>query len=207
MRFAPKGNTMRIDLKARYSPLYTATRVPEVVEAPRLFYLMIDGVGEPATSEFTSAVKALYGLAYGIKSSLKPEIGYSVMPLEARWGTGTPTDGAAPTRWTWTLQILQPSMVTVAAFDEAVTKLRKTQHDLPVDRVRLGSLIEGTCAQVLHIGPYSAETETVSGLLSFIDAHGYRPSGLHHEIYLSDPNRTVPDRLKTILRLPIAPTA
>lgn len=198
---------MNIDLKADYKQLYLASTQPTIVEVPELAYLMIDGIGEPGSADFDRALKAIYGIAYGIRFALKPAITYSIMPLQARWGT-TEADAKAPRgTWQWTLMILQPNLVTPDDLELAIGKVRKNQPDTAASGVRLERFAEGRCAQILHVGPYGDETETIRRLLSFVDEAGYEPSGRHHEIYLSDPDRTPPERLRTIIRYPIAPAS
>jgi hypothetical protein len=201
---------MAVDLRRKMGPFITARRVPTVVRLPSLKYLMISGRGDPAKGEeFREAVQALYTLVYTLKFSGKPgsrQRQMPVLPLDALWWVpgqkGLPEE---PPRsaWRWQAMLAVPGFVTEAM----LAKVRRdvlAKKSLPmVRKVRLKTWKEGLCAQVLHVGPYAAERPTIERLHEFIREHGYRPTGRHHEIYLSDPRRTSPKNLKTILRQPM----
>jgi hypothetical protein len=198
-----------------YSALYSATTTPELVDVPKLTYLMIDGSGAPASEEFDYAMKAIYRVAYSVRAAAPPAYRRPVMPLEALWGSSSGVRGARDLTWRWTLMISQPPSESGAAaatlgdlreiFEATVTKLRTAAPGLPIEDVRLDALTEGRCVQALHVGRYADEHATILRMLAHAEANGYRTAGRHHEIYLSDPNRTTPERLRTILRLPVAP--
>ena len=172
-------------------------------------FLMVDGAGDPNLSQaYQDAVAALFSLSYTLKFMAKkaaPGIDYGVMPLEGLWWT---VDRAAfsPERkdlWQWTALIMQPDFISAAMVDRARVELQR-RKDLPaLADVRFGPLAEGTAAQILHIGPYAAEQPTIAKLHQYINDNGYQPSGKHHEIYLSDPRKAAPEKLKTIIRQPI----
>jgi hypothetical protein len=200
----------KIDFKKRLGALYSApAKTPVIVEVPRLNFIMIDGAGDPNTSEeFQRAVEALFSASYTLKFLIKKgplAIDYGVLPLEGVWwaedmSAFTAGDKAA---WKWTLMIMQPEYVTPELFEQALEQVRKKQ-DLPaVDQLRLESFREGLSAQLLHIGPFSEEAATIERLHRFIEENGYRRRGKHREIYLSDLRRAAPERLKTIIRQPI----
>ncbi len=197
----------KVDFKRELCGLYTARTVPGVVEVPELTFVMIDGHGDPNTSpEYAEAVSALYTVSYAAKFALKRAgvIDYSVMPLEGLWWV---PDMAAfsvedKASWDWTMMIMQPDEVTGEVFAQA--KAKAAGKELPaLDRVRLERWGEGRAAQVLHRGPYSAEGPTVAALHAFITGQGSKLAGKHHEVYLSDPRRAAPERMKTILRQPM----
>jgi hypothetical protein len=174
---------------------------------------MVDGAGAPGGTAYTEAVGALYPLAYGLRAAVKKAGGavHSVSPLEGLWWADDPAQLATVEairrgegswsdeereRWRWTLMIMQPTTVT----DELAAWV------LPAGTpVRFDAWAEGLAAQILHIGPYSAEPATMARLHAFIGEQGYKPAGLHHEIYLGDPRRAAPEKLRTILRQPVAP--
>ena len=173
---------------------------------------MVDGRGDPNTSEaYHQALEALYGVAYTLKFSLKkadPERDFKVAPLEGLWWA----DDAAPTMaelqrdrdgWNWTMMIAVPDAVTaeeVAAAAEAAARKR----ELPAaPLLRLERFEEGLAAQIMHVGPYAEEAPTIERLHEWAAAQGYELRGRHHEIYLGDPRRTAPERLKTVLRHPV----
>jgi hypothetical protein len=197
---------------SRAAAVYRATREPEFVDVPDQPYIMVDGRGDPALGqEYASAVRDLYSLAYGVKFAVRDALGMSVKvgPLESLWWSGDLRDFATGNRdaWRWTAMIRQPSD---APLDLVVGALGSTgaAKGIATDRCRCEILAEGRVAQVLHVGPYSTEGPTIRMLHEFIAAAGLTFDGRvhrHHEIYLSDPRRTAPDRLRTIIRQPVAP--
>jgi hypothetical protein len=197
----------KIDLKREQKPLFQARKTPGWVDVPSLNYLTIEGTGAPAGPAFAEAIPAIYSAAYTLKFGLKKsgELDYPVMPLQAFWwmaGNGGALDQKRPDDWRWKLMILTPDDVTPEMLERAVTQAAEKKPELAgvLGRVRLERFEEGPCAQVLHVGPYAAEQPTIDALHQFITAAGRKPAGRHHEIYLSDPNRTAPERLKTIIR-------
>lgn len=199
---------MKVDLKNELASYRARRGVFEIIDVPLLRYLMIDGHGDPNTQAFEDALTTLYSVAYPLKFMSKKELDrdYVVMPLEALWWAD---DMAAfsidrdKSRWDWTAMILTPDWITDDQFVQA-----KAAATAPArDRLRLETLSEGTCVQVLHVGPFDAEGPLLSRLhQEFIPAHGLRMSGKHHEIYLSDPRRADPAKLRTILRQPVEPS-
>jgi len=199
----------KLDLKKALKPLYHAKAgTPAWVDVPPLSYLMIDGIGDPESEGFAQAVEALYSLAYPLKFAYKKSEGrdWTVMPLEGLWWADDPEVFARQERdrWQWTLMILQPDFVEAGRVDECREAALKKKELPRLSQVRLETLSEGRCAQVLHVGPYAEEGETIAGLHQFIAEAGHALSGKHHEVYLSDPRRTAPEKLKTILRQPVA---
>jgi len=131
---------------------------------------------------------------------------YAVMPLEGLWWVPdmsmfTLEDKSA---WDWTILMMQPDQVTLEIVEEAKAKTAKKNPSDAVTRVRLERFAEGRAAQVMHVGPYSAEGPTIERLHSFIAEQGYVRAGKHHEVYLSDPRRAAPEKMKTIIRQPVA---
>jgi len=199
----------KVDLKKTLKHLYNpSTREVSVVDVPPMNFLMIDGAGDPNVSpEYQQAIEALYSLSYTLKFMVKKSAGvnYVVMPLEGLWWTDDPGQFSMTNKdaWKWTAMIMQPEHVTPELFEEALAEVRQ-KKDLPaLDRVKFEAYHEGLSAQIMHIGPYAAEEPTIARLHHFIRDNGYEPNGKHHEIYLSDPRRTAPEKLKTVLRQPI----
>jgi hypothetical protein len=186
---------------------YRAPRLPVLVDAPELSYLMIDGRGDPNTSsQYTDAVATLFAVAYAARFDLKRNgVEYKVMPLEGLWATEGASDvWAQRDAWRWTLMIAQPDAVAGEVLDRALAKAAQKRPAQSVDLVRLERMGEGRVAQVLHVGPYGeAERPSVEALHGFIAEQGLHERGLHHEIYLSDARRTAPERLRTLLRQPV----
>ena len=206
----------KLDMKRELQPLYAPPTHPILVEVPSLRYLMIDGVipadaaGPGADPAFREAIGALYGVAYTLKFEAKAAgDDFVVMPLEGLfWTDGVeagPFQGAGPT--TWTLMILQPPWVTEDLIGKAAGSLADRRKLARVPDLRLDTLEEGEAAQVLHVGPYDRERPTIEKLHAFIAERGLEPRLRHHEIYLSDPNRTAPERLKTVIRQPVGTPA
>ncbi len=197
----------KLDLKRELADVYSARRRPGLVDVPELQFLMIDGHGDPNTSDdYRQAIEALYSVAYTLKFTLKREgsLDYPVMPLEGLWSAGDAHDFSSKARWRWTAMLLQPDIITDELVADA-TEHAVQKRSLPaVALMRLETLTEGLCAQVLHIGPYADEGPTITALHEFIAEQGYILRGEHHEIYLGDPRRSAPDRLRTIIRQPVA---
>ena len=204
--------TTKVDLKRELPELYSAARRPGLVEVPELAFLMIDGHGDPNTaSEYAQAVEAIYTVAYTTRFILKRArdgIDFGVMPLEGLWwtpdmSTFTTDDKSA---WDWTMMIAQPEQVTSEVVEQARAKAAGKKALAAIDRVRLERFSEGRAAQVMHIGPYATEGPTIQRLHAFIAEQGCERAGKHHEIYLSDPRRSAPEKMKTIVRQPVTPT-
>jgi len=192
------------DLQSLYFP---SAKEPVFVDVPALQFAMVDGVGDPnSAKDFQEAIGALYGVAYTVKFAAK-KAGIRdvlVMPLEALWWGEAEADflTANKEHWHWTAMLLEPPAVTRKLFDEAVRQLRERKDPPALGKVRLERWREGKAAQILHIGPYAAERPTIERLHAFIRENGYRLSGKHHEIYMGDPRRSAPEKLKTVVRQP-----
>jgi hypothetical protein len=199
-------------VKRLYLP---SAKQPQILTVPPLRYAMIDGAGDPNTSEeFQDAVGALYSVSYGIK--MLPKKGaapqgyfeYKVNALEGLWDMpeGVDFDPSDKSRLVWTLMIMQPPFVTPALFEEVRTAQRVKKKLAALDNVRFEQLDEGLCAQALHIGPFDAEPLTFERLHTFIEESGYTRTEMgHHEIYMSDFRKAAPEKLKTVLRVRVRP--
>lgn len=200
----------KFDVKKSLRFLYTASRDEFTqVDVPTMTYLAVNGEGNPNTSEqYRLAVEALFGLSYTLKFFSKQELrrDYVVAPLEGQWRADDPEVFITRDKdaWSWTMLINQPGWITTDQVDHARRTLA-AKKDVPrLAEVDFRTITEGECLQTLHIGPYDAEAPTLHRL-----HHEVMPSleltfnGEHHEIYLSDPRRTAPEKLKTILRQPI----
>jgi hypothetical protein len=199
----------KIDLKKELKQLYGASvKAPMEVNVPPLRYLMIDGKGDPNSSQsYTEAVEALFSVAYTAKFMVKkgPQaLDYAVMPLEGLWWADDLSAFTANDRseWQWTMMILQPDFVAVATLEAAILEVRRKKQLPGLARLRIETYAEGRCAQILHVGPFTDEGPTVERVHDFIDARSKR-RGKHHEIYLSDIRRAAPEKWKTIIRQPM----
>lgn len=200
--------TEKIDLYKLHKDQYAASKNPQFVEIPQARYLTIAGRGEPGGKEFSSKIGALYGMAYTIKMTRKfaGMQDYAVCKLECQlWLDGDSHDFTNTPReqWNWKFLIRTPDFVKEEDLESAVKKLLEKGKEPEVKQVKLESLSEGLCVQALHIGPYNREHETINNMMTFAGKEGLVFHGLHHEIYLSDPRRVPPERLKTILRMPV----
>jgi len=206
---------LRKELKYLYQP---SSKKIEIVKVPKFKFVMVDGKVEkwksPGTSPaFAEAMQALYGISYTLKFTSKLEeknpIDYPVMALEGLWWIENGTfDIAKPGNWRWTVMIMQPAHITEAMFESAVHKVVEKRGDSPsLAKVRFESFEEGLCAQTMHIGPYATEPATVARMQAFMKENGLRDrvglGGKHHEIYLGDPRKADPAKLKTVLRHPV----
>jgi hypothetical protein len=193
------------ELKHLYAP---SAKTPALVEVPPMRFLMVDGRGDPNTvPEYAAAVETLYALAYALKFSVKRAAGvdYVVLPLEGLWwGEGIDwNDAGQRGGWQWTMMIMQPESVTAELFEQALAETRRKKPALPLDLARLERYDEGPAAQIMHLGPYAAEGPTIARLHAFIAQQGRSLRGKHHEIYLGDPRKTAPDKLRTVIRQPV----
>ena len=200
--------TKKIDLYKLHKDQYAASKNPQLVEIPQARYLAITGRGEPGGKEFSSKIGALYGMAYTIKMTRKfaGMQDYSVCKLECQlWLDGDSTDFSNTPReqWNWKFLIRTPDFIEEDDLESAVKKLLEKGKEPEVKQVKLKSISEGLCVQALHVGPYDRECETIEKMMTFAGEQGFEFHGTHHEIYLSDPRRISPERLKTILRMPL----
>jgi hypothetical protein len=209
---------MAVDFKKTQKELYQPGAKPSIIEVPEMVFIMIDGCGDPNTSEaYQTAIEVLYGLSYAVKMSKmggnQPEGYYDfvVPPLEGFWTTDTgdfAIDITDKSAFCWTSLIRMPEFVTLEVFEAAKTSLAKKKPKLDSTIARLEVFYEGLCAQVMHTGSYDSEPATIQALKAFITDSGYRldlvENRKHHELYLSDPRKTSPDKVKTIIRYPIA---
>jgi hypothetical protein len=193
------------------------------VDVPPLQFLMLDGQGDPNSSqEYQDAIEALYAVAYALKFMSKKELGkdFTVMPLEGLWedvvmvaelaAVATVDEwvkrfaASKKDEWAWTMMILQPAWITEPMFEQARAKVEKSKGLRSLPLLRMEMVHEGLAVQTMHIGPYADEGPTLARLhLEYIPQEGYAEAGKHHEIYLSDPRRSAPEKLKTVLRQPV----
>lgn len=208
----------KFDYKKEYKDLYQPSAKPSVIDVPEMIFIAVDGQGDPNTcEEYKAAMELLYGLSFTIKMSkmngTQPEgyFEYVVPPLEGLWRQEN-TYGIDYSRkgdFIWTSMIRQPEFVTPEVFEAAKTALAKKKPHLDVSKARLMKFTEGLCVQIMHKGSYDDEPENIEKLARFAAENGYEQdfseSRLHHEIYLSDPRKCAPERLRTVIRHPIRP--
>ncbi|UCE29471.1 MAG: GyrI-like domain-containing protein [Candidatus Bathyarchaeota archaeon] len=198
----------KIDFKKKLKQLYNpSVKKVEIVDVPLMNFLMIDGSGDPNTAqEYKDAVETLFAVSYALKFMVKKEKGvdYGVLPLEGLWWTDDMNQFSMENKdvWKCTSMIMQPEYVTETLVHEASERVEKKNKPRVLPKVRFESFREGLSAQTMHIGPYSAEGPTIKSLHNFIKENGYELREKHHEIYISDPRRSAPERLKTVIRQP-----
>jgi hypothetical protein len=197
----------KIDLKKVLKYLYQPSAKEVVqVDVPIMNYLMIDGEGNPNTSQtYSNAIEALFAVSYTIKFMVKKgllAIDYGVMPLEGLWWVDDMSKFSTQDKsnWKWTMMIMQPSFVTQEIIDNAIAEVKK--NSAVISKLRLETFSEGKCAQILHIGTFSEEGPTIEKVHQFIDSRGNR-TGKHHEVYLCDIRKADPAKWKTIIRQPM----
>ena len=200
----------KIDYKQELKHLYRpSTKKVKIVNVPEMNFLMIDGKGDPNTSlEFKDAIDVLFTLSYTIKFIIKKsEIGidYCVMPLEVLWWADNMPSFYMDNKenWNWTLMIMQPEIVTREILKNATERVRIKKNPISLPMVRFEPFKEGKVTQIMHMGPFLEEGQTIEKVYSFIENNGDKRRGNHHEIYLSDIKRTAPEKWKIIIRQPI----
>ena len=200
----------KVDFKKSLKEFYSAKGEAKLVEVPAMKYLQVDGVGDPNTSkDFQNAIECLYGIAYTLKFEMKKDqpdgyFEFVVPPLEALWWMDpSPFDPDAKDKWQWTVMLMQADFVTAEMIESTKKTLAAKKPELDLSNVRYGVIEEGLSAQIMHIGPYAEEGPTIEKLHAFVEDQGYTLRDKHHEIYMSDPRRVAPEKLKTILRHPV----
>jgi len=204
----------KIDLRKQLKHLYSpSVKQAQIIQVPRFQFVMIDGTVAPGTppaesEEFQNCLQAAYGAAFTLKFMSKLDkvnpIDYTVMALEGLWWVDSGVfDFQKKQPWRFTLMILQPDHITGEMFAEAVEQIKKKHENPSLSCLRLESFEEGLAVQIMHIGPYSSEPASLEKMVTFAKDNGYRLHGKHHEIYLGDPRRANPEKLRTILRHPV----
>lgn len=204
----------KVDLKKENKELYNpSAKEVSIVDVPEMSFLMIDGEGDPNTSqEYKDSIEALFSVSYKVKfiSEKENSQDYVVMPLEGLWWVENLEDFNIlnKSNWKWTSMIRQPDFVTKEMVKNAIEEVEKKKNLPALSRIKFQSLHEGLSAQIIYIGPYSQEGPTIKKLHNFIEEKGYEFSGSmpgekHHEIYISNMLRTKPEKLKTIIRQPM----
>jgi len=202
---------IKLDLKKELKHLYVPSKKEfSIVDVPPMNFIMIDGSGDPNTSsEYQEALGALYGLSYTIKFASKKQLGidYVVMALEGLWWAEEMVEFSLSDKssWQWTMMMMQPDHITAEFVEEARAVLAKKKDPPALSKVRFERFHEGLSAQIMYLGPYANEAPTIARLHTFIEEGDYERRGKHHEIYLGDPRRTAPEKLKTVIRQPMRP--
>jgi hypothetical protein len=209
-----KREVAKLDLRKQFKQLYNPpAKEVVIVDIPVMRFLMVDGTGDPNTAqEYKDALEALYSVAYTLKFLIKKEkaIDYPVMALEGLWWTNDMREFSIDNKnaWLWTMMIMQPEEVAEELFEQVLEQVKKKKPSPTLAKMRMQRFHEGISAQIMHIGPFSAEGPTIAKLHAFIKEHGYTFNGIeqkHHEIYLSDPRRATPEKMRTVIRQSMQP--
>lgn len=202
----------KLDLKKTLKDLYApSAKAFSIVDVPPMNFIMIDGHGNPNTSvEYAESLQALYSAAYTLKFKIKKELAvdYPVMPAEGLWWMDDMREFnlASKDDWKWTMMIMQPEIVTPILFAQAVDEALKKKGQPALSRLRLECFQEGLATQIMYFGSYADEGPTIARLHLFIEKSGHVRFGKHHEIYLGDPRRTAPEKLRAVIRQPMRKT-
>ena len=199
----------KVDLKRELKELYNpSVKEISVVDVRAMNFLLVDGEGAPASPQYVEAVEALFSVAYTLKFMVKKTKGldYGVMPLEGLWWMDDMSKFSVDRKseWKWTAMIMQPKYVTAEDFKVAVEQVRKKKNPPALLKVRFESFKEGTAAQIMYVGPFSDEGPTIQKIHAYIQNSRHILRGKHHEIYLNDPSKTAPEKLRTVLRQPFS---
>ena len=200
--------TTKLELEKVRPEYFRASREAAVVEIGPAMFLTYEGKGAPESPEFQAGIASLYGVAYTLKMLHKSRgVDFKVSALEATWWTDATDDRDFLTvprdAWHWKLLLMVPDSVDEAAVDRAVAELVVKKGDGRYEGVRLERIEEGTSVQLMHVGPYATEAESIGRMRSFMADQKFLPRGAHHEIYMSDPRRSAPEKLRTIIRQPV----
>jgi hypothetical protein len=198
----------KVDLKKQLKHLYnpSAKEISDV-DVPAMNFLMIDGQGNPNTSQdYVAAIECLFSVSYTLKFMIKKQkaIDYGVLPLEGLWWMDDMTQFSVAKKdeWKWTAMIMQPKYVTADDVSVAVEQVKKKKNPVALPKLRFEAFTEGPSAQILYFGPYAEEGTTIQKIHAHIKAGGHQLAGKHHEIYLNNVQTVAPEKLKTVIRQP-----
>ncbi|CAG7652792.1 GyrI-like domain-containing protein [Paenibacillus allorhizosphaerae] len=198
----------KVDYKKDYKQLYMPKTVPEIVVVPKMPFFMVSGSGDPNGEEFAKVTEALYSMSYAVRMSYKSEdvpVGYyeyTVFPLEGEWDL---LDRSKPAtdknNYKYTIMIRQPDFLTEEWFERFWEQTKRKKQNPFLEKVRFEHVEDGLSCQMMHIGSFDDEPESFARMEAFCTEYGFiRSSKIHREIYLSDPRKTEPSKMKTVLR-------
>lgn len=203
----------KFEWRKELKDFYLPKKQPMFIEVPEMKFFTIEGSGNPNSEQFNELVEVLYGLSYAIrmmpKKGITPEgyFEYTVFPLEGHWDLdeeGRKLDHLDKDHFVYKLMIRQPDFVTEDLFQYAIDHLKGKKPKLPVDLAQFETITEGPCVQVMHIGSYDDEPKTFQLMEDYcIEKNLRRAEKTHKEIYISDPRKTAPEKLKTVLRIKV----
>lgn len=201
----------KIDLKKEFKQLYMPKNKDwELVDVPAMNFLMIDGAGNPNTAQsYREAVEALFSVSYTLKFMSKRQLDkdYTVMPLEGLWYADDMSvfETFDKDAYQWTMMIMQPEWITKEMAIQAIATVQEKKGLPRLSELRFEAYHEGKSLQLIHIGSYDDEAPKLAYLHhEYMPKNGLKFNGNHHEIYIGDPRKSAPEKLKTILRQPVA---
>jgi len=201
----------KLDYKKQFPQYYRPKKKPEIIEIPEMNFFMIDGKGDPNTAkEYKAAVECLYAVAYTLKMKIvkkdNPENDYVVPPLEGLWYMDNMDDWSFENKdeWQWTMMIRIPDFVTDDQIKKSIALTKENKNPASLPKLYHEKYNEGTAVQIMYIGSYADEGPTIQHIHEYAKNEGYNLDGKHHEIYLGDPRKTAPEKLKTVIRQPIS---
>lgn len=201
----------KVDYKKDYKRLYMPKTLPEIVAVPRIPFFMVNGSGDPNGEEFATATEALYTMSYAVRMSYKSEnvpagyYAYTVFPLEGEWDLLDRSKPATDkSNFKYAIMIRQPDFVTEEHFERFLEQAKRKKANPFLEKMRFEQVEEGLCCQMMHLGSFDDEPKSFARMEAFCTEQGFRRSSkIHREIYLSDPRKTEPSKLKTVLRFPV----
>ncbi|GIP26497.1 hypothetical protein J23TS9_16270 [Paenibacillus sp. J23TS9] len=201
----------KVDYKKDFKNLYLPKTLPDIVEVPRMLFFTISGSGDPNGEEFAKVIEALYSLSYAVRMSYKSDdvpagyYEYTVFPLEGVWDLLDRTKPATDkSNFKYTMMIRQPDFLTEKGFVRFLEQTKRKKPNPFLEKVRFEQVADGLSCQMMHMGSFDDEPESFAQMEAFCTVHGFiRTSKIHREIYLSDPRKTEPAKLKTVLRFPV----
>lgn len=199
-------NALKLDLTKTDRAYYKAKQTPLLQEFDAYDYLTIQGQSAPEDKLFTSAIETIYPVAYAVKFICKDrEEDFVVPKMEGQWWVedNRPFEQVPRHEWHWRLLIRMPGFVDKITFEMAISNLKTKGKPIRLEDVKFEQINEGKCIQMLHIGSYEEEQETIRQIFQKMREENLQMNGYHHEIYLSDPMRTPAWKLKTIIRYPV----
>ncbi|WP_238177729.1 GyrI-like domain-containing protein [Paenibacillus contaminans] len=202
----------KVDYKKDFKQLYLPKPAPEIVVVPRIPFIMVSGSGNPNGDAFAKATEALYSMSYAVRMSYKSDdvpVGYyeyTVFPLEGEWDL---LDRSKPStdknNFKYTIMIRQPDFLTEEGFERFLEQTKRKKQNPLLEKVRFEHVEDGLSCQMMHIGSFEDEPESFAQMEAFCTEHGFtRLSKMHREIYLSDPRKTEPSKMKTVLRFSVS---
>lgn len=201
----------KTEFKKQYGQLYfPGHKEFSIIDVPPMNFIMIDGHGNPNNNpQYNDIIQALYSAAFTLKFAMKPKgHEFTVAPLEGLWWMENMAEFSVENkdRWDWTMMIMQPEFVTSALVEQVLKEIERKKSIPELSRMRFETYQEGLCVQIMYFGVYADEGPAIARMHAYIAENGYVTNGKHHEIYIGDPRKSAPEKLRTVIRQPIRKT-